>query len=146
MGLASQSPERLRRVTIVYTDTHDIDLDQLTVLFNSAGWERRTTDRDRLAQLVRGSLYVASAWADDQLVGFARAISDGASNAYISTVAVLPGYQKRGIGRELIQRLLADHDGIQFVLHANDTAYPFYLHLDVGFEPIDHMLIRRRRS
>jgi len=49
-------------VTIVYRDTHEIDLDKLTILFNSVGWERRTADRERLAQLVRGSLYVISAW------------------------------------------------------------------------------------
>ncbi len=97
--MASDASERLCRVTIVYYDTHDIDLDQLTVLFNAVGWVRRTTDRERLAQLVRGSLYVISAWEGDRLVGFARAISDGAFNAYMSTVAVLPEYQGRGIGR-----------------------------------------------
>jgi len=132
-------------VTIVYRDDHDIDLDQLSVLFNSVGWERRTADRDRLAQLVRGSMFVVSAWEGDRLVGFARAISDGATNAYVSTVAVLPEYQKRGIGREIIRRLITGRDHLQFVLHANDNAYPFYLHLDVGFEPIDNMLIRRRK-
>ena len=131
-------------MTIVYRDDHDIDLDQLTVLFNSVGWERRTADRERLAQLVRGSMFVVSAWEGDRLVGFARAISDGATNAYISTVAVLPECQKRGIGREVIQRLLAGHDGIQFVLHS-EHASPFYRHLNVGFEPIDNMLVRRRK-
>ncbi len=131
-------------MSLVYRNDHEIDLDQLTILFNSVGWERRTADRDRLAQLVRGSMFVVSAWDGDRLVGFARAISDGATNAYVSTVAVLPEYQKRGIGREIIQRLLADHDGIQFVLHS-EHAYPFYLHLDVGFEPIDNMLVRRRK-
>ena len=132
-------------MTIVYRDDHEIDLDQLTVLFNSIGWERRTADRDRLAQLVRGSLYVVSAWEGDRLVGFARAISDGAANAYISTVAVLPEYQKRGIGRELIARLLEGRDHLQFVLHANESAYPFYLHLDLGFEPFENVLARRRK-
>jgi ribosomal protein S18 acetylase RimI-like enzyme len=130
---------------ILYRDDHDIDLDQLTVLFNAVGWERRTADRERLAQLVHGSLYVVSAWDGDRLVGFARAISDGATNAYISTVAVLPEYQKRGIGREVIQRLIAGHAGLQFVLHANETAYPFYLHLDLGFEPFTNVLARRRK-
>jgi len=132
-------------MTIIYCDKHEIDLDQLTVLFNSVGWERRTADRDRLAQLVHGSLYVVSAWDGDQLAGFARAISDGAFNAYISTVAVLPEYQKRGIGRELIRRLLDGRDQLQFVLHANENAYPFYLHLDLGFEPFNNVLARRRR-
>ena len=132
-------------MSIIYIDTHEIDLDQLSTLFNSAGWERRTADRERLTQLVRGSLYVVSAWDGDRLAGFARAISDGAANAYISTVAVLPAYQRRGIGRELIRRLLDGRDHLQFVLHANDNAYPFYLHLDVGFEPCDNVLARRRK-
>ncbi len=132
-------------MTIVYRNTHDVDLDQLTVLFNSVGWERRTAERERLAQLVRGSLYVVSAWDGARLVGFARAISDGAFNAYISTVAVLPAYQRRGLGRELIRRLLDGRDQVQFVLHANENAYPFYLHLDLGFEPLDNVLVRHRK-
>jgi ribosomal protein S18 acetylase RimI-like enzyme len=130
---------------ITYSNSHDIDLDQLSVLFNSVGWTNRTADRDRLAQLVRGSLWVVSALDDGKLVGFARAVSDGATNAYVSTVAVLPDYQGRGIGREIMRRLIEGHDGIQFVLHANDRAYPFYLHLDLGFEPIDNMLRRPRK-
>ncbi len=93
-------------MTVLYRATHEIDLDQLTTLFNSVGWERRTSNRDRLAQLVRGSTYVVSAWDGDRLVGFARAISDSAFNAY----------------------------------------YPFYLHLDLGFEPFENVLARRRES
>jgi ribosomal protein S18 acetylase RimI-like enzyme len=130
---------------ITYTDSHDIDLDQLSVLFNSVGWERRTADRSRLAQLVRGSMWVVSAWDGEKLVGFARAVSDGATNAYISTVAMLPEDQGQGLGREIMRRLIDEHDGIQFVLHANDNAYPFYLHLNLGFEPINNMLRRPRK-
>jgi ribosomal protein S18 acetylase RimI-like enzyme len=143
--MASDTSERLWRVTIVYRDTHEVDLDQLTVLFNAVSWERRTADRERLAQLVHGSLYVISAWESDRLAGFARAISDGAFNAYISTVAVLPEYQGHSIGRELVRRLMAGRDGVQFVLHANERAYPFYLHIDLGFEPFDHVLMRPRK-
>jgi ribosomal protein S18 acetylase RimI-like enzyme len=143
--MASDTSERLWRLTIVYRDTHEVDLDQLTVLFNAVGWERRTTDRDRLTQLVHGSTDVVSAWDGDRLAGFARAISDGAFNAYISTVAVLPEYQRRGLGRELVRRLLAGRDGIQFVLHANDHAYPFYLRLNLGFEPFENVLARPRK-
>ena len=132
-------------MSIEYRDTHDIDLDQLAALFDAVGWQRRTADRVRLARLVSGSLWVVSAWDGEQLVGFARAISDGAFNAYISTVAVLPAYQKRGIGRELVRRLIDDRDGIQFVLHANERAYPFYLHIGLDFQPFDNVLMRPRK-
>jgi ribosomal protein S18 acetylase RimI-like enzyme len=143
--MASHASQRLRGVSIEYRDTHDIDLDQLTTLFDAVGWQRRTADRDRLAQLVSGSLWIISAWDGDHLVGFARAISDGAFNAYISTVAVLLDYQQRGIGRELVHRLIEGRDGIQFVLHANDRAYPFYLHLGLDFQPFDNVLMRPRK-
>jgi ribosomal protein S18 acetylase RimI-like enzyme len=130
---------------IAYRDTHDVDLDQLAALFDAVGWQRRTANRTRLARLVDGSLWVVSAWDGDVLVGFARAISDGVFNAYISTVAVLPEYQKRGIGRELVRRLMEDRDGIQFVLHANERAYPFYLHIGLDFQPFDNVLTRPRK-
>ena len=132
-------------MSILYRNDHEVDLDQLAALFNAVGWERRTADRDRLAQLVCGSLYVVSAWDGDQLAGIARAISDGAFNAYISTVAVLPACQKRSIGRALIRRLLDGRDHLQFVLHANESAYPFYLHLGLGFEPFERVLALRRK-
>lgn len=83
-------------------------------------------------------MFVVSAWEGDSLIGFARAISDGATNGYISTVAVLPQYQGKGIGRELIRRLISGRDGIMFVLHARPEVAPFYL--KCGFQPAGDML------
>ena len=126
---------------IVYRDTHDVDLDQLTALLLTAGWERR--DRARLEQEIAGSRYVVSAWDGDRLVGFARAISDGARNGYVSTVIVLPAYRGKGIGREMIARLLAGKEHIAFVLHARPEVKPFYAR--AGFAEADNMMRRPRR-
>jgi GNAT superfamily N-acetyltransferase len=120
-----------------------VDLGQLAHLFESVGWHHRTRDPERLAQMVRGSMYGVSAFDGDKLVGFARAISDGAFNAYVSTVAVLSKCQRQGIGRELIRRLLEGCEHVQFVLHAGPDAQPFYL--ECGFRHAPDML-RRDRS
>src|SRR5215469_5099296 len=85
-------------MSIVYREGHDVDLDQLATLFNSVGWQARAVDCARLRQQLVGAMFVVSAWKGGTLVGFARAISDGATNAYISTVAVLPACQGQGIG------------------------------------------------
>jgi ribosomal protein S18 acetylase RimI-like enzyme len=130
-------------MSIVYREGHDVDLDQLTTLFNSVGWQARTVDRARLRQQLVGAMFVVSAWKEAILVGFARAISDGASNAYISTVAVLPAYQGEGIGRELMRRLTDGRRGIQFVLHAPPAVQEFYL--KCGFEQAQDMLRIPRR-
>jgi ribosomal protein S18 acetylase RimI-like enzyme len=125
-------------MAVTYREGHDINLEQLAGLFASAGWHDRAADRMRLRQQVLGAMFVVSAWEDSCLVGFARAISDGATNAYISTVAVLPQYQRRGIGRELIRRLITGRDGIVFVLHARPEVVGFYL--KCGFQHADNML------
>jgi ribosomal protein S18 acetylase RimI-like enzyme len=125
-------------MALSYRDTHDIDIEQLAALFSSVGWQARAADRDRLRQQVAGAMFVVSAWDVDKLAGFARAISDGATNAYISTVAVLPTYQGQGIGRELIHRLIHGRKGLLFVLHADSAVTEFYL--KCGFEHAENML------
>jgi N-acetylglutamate synthase-like GNAT family acetyltransferase len=128
---------------ITFHDTHDdVDLAQLKTLFESVGWSARTKDPARLAQIVRGSMFVAHAREGEKLVGFARAISDGASNAYISTVVVDEAYRHKDIGSELIRRLMAGRDGIQFVLHAAPKVHAFYK--QCGFEDHPDCLVRKR--
>jgi GNAT superfamily N-acetyltransferase len=130
---------------IEYSDSHDVDLEQLARLFVSAGWDHRAYPRENLAALVANSRYVVSALEGARLVGFARAISDGVSNAYVSTVAVLPEWRGMGIGREVVRRLV-DGDGkagIRWVLHAREELHGFYR--INGFEPAPDILWRDRR-
>jgi len=127
---------------VEYRETHEVDFEQLAALMRTAGWNRGD-DRARLAQQVAGARYVVSAWEGSRLVGFARAISDGATNAYVSTVAVLPQYRGRGIGREMMARLLAGKDGIQFVLHARPEVQAFYE--KCGFSQATDMMSRKRK-
>ncbi|MDQ3720386.1 MAG: GNAT family N-acetyltransferase [Actinomycetota bacterium] len=43
----------------------------------------------------------------DSVVGFATALTDGLISAYITLLEVKPGYQRRGIGSELVRRMLS---------------------------------------
>ena len=64
--------------------------------------------------------------ATGQVVGFANAISDGVLAAYIPLLEVRPGYQRRGIGTALMQRLMAQLDDLYMVdLMASDDARSF---------------------
>jgi ribosomal protein S18 acetylase RimI-like enzyme len=121
----------------------DVDLRQLASLLDAVGWQHRTRDPERLAQMNRGSMYGVSALDDGRLVGYARAVSDGAFNAYVSTVAVLPAYQRRGIGRELVRRLMEGRDHLVFVLHAEAQRHAFYIRC--GFRHAPDMLRRDRK-
>jgi N-acetylglutamate synthase-like GNAT family acetyltransferase len=82
------------------------DYDQVRQLLINTGWQQRVQDPDRFKRMIRGANRTVVAIEDERVVGFARALFDGASNGYISTVAVAADRQGGGVGRELVQRLM----------------------------------------
>jgi ribosomal protein S18 acetylase RimI-like enzyme len=96
-----------------------------------------------LARQVEGARWIVHAHDGDRLVGFARAISDGVSTAYLSSVMVDPDHRLLGIGRAMIEHLLSGRDGIKFVLHARQGAADFYAAM--GFVEAADMRVRERR-
>ena len=56
---------------------------------------------------LRSALYSVCAVADGQVVGCARIVGDGGVYFYVQDMMVLPLLQGRGIGRALMQRLMA---------------------------------------
>jgi ribosomal protein S18 acetylase RimI-like enzyme len=86
---------------------HDkqVDLDPLLELYGSVGWTAYTDHPEWLQLAVEESSYVVTEWTGDgELVGLARALSDGHSIFYLQDILVRPEYQGRGVG----SRLLAD--------------------------------------
>lgn len=69
--------------------------------------------RDSLALL--GSGPAIGAWVGEQLVGFARALSDGRTAAVIDLVLVDPGYRHQGVGAALRARLSTELAGIPII-------------------------------
>jgi GNAT superfamily N-acetyltransferase len=68
-----------------------------------------------------------------ELVGLGYAISDGALVVYYPHLLVLPAYRRRGVGRGIVQRLMARYEGYhQHILVADGSAIDFYR--KAGFE------------
>lgn len=121
---------------IEYRDGHDVDIDQLAALIEAAGWAPRS--REVVAQQVEGARWVVSALSGERLVGLVRAISDGVTNAYVSTVIVDPAFQRRGIASTLIRRLVAGRTSIRWMLHARPELHGMYAR--AGFVPATDIL------
>lgn len=60
------------------------------------------------------------------MVGFGRAISDGAYQAAIYDVAVLPSYQGKGIGKLILESIVQQCPGCSFILYASPGKERFY--------------------
>ncbi|MBN1846063.1 MAG: GNAT family N-acetyltransferase [Sedimentisphaerales bacterium] len=111
---------------IRYSTTKRIDVQDLAELFSSVGWESARFP-DRLQKAMAGSHRVLTAWDGDKLIGLVNALADGAMTAYFHYLLVKPEYQKRGIGRELITRMLAAYrEYYRIVLISYRQAAGFY--------------------
>ena len=110
----------------------------ITGLYRDAGWWRaKADDRDSLARLIKGSFRFALAVEGSLVVGMGRAISDGASDAYIQDVTVRKDCRGKGIGSLIIKSLvkeLLEHNILWIGLIAEKGSHPFYKAL--GFSPM----------
>jgi N-acetylglutamate synthase-like GNAT family acetyltransferase len=61
----------------------------------------------QLGRMLSGSQVVVSAWQAGTLVGFGRATSDGVFRAVLWDVVVAEDQQGRGVGRRIVETLLA---------------------------------------
>jgi aralkylamine N-acetyltransferase len=96
------------REIVDYEAVTSAPIEEIVDLYKSAGWWQESPEaRAVIPLMIRGSLcfMVARSIDDGKIVGMARVISDGYSDAYIQDVVVLGAYRGHGVGRELIRRL-----------------------------------------
>jgi ribosomal protein S18 acetylase RimI-like enzyme len=78
------------------------------VLVASTLAERRpANDLARLARMLREADIIVAARHDGRLVGVSRALTDFSYSCYLSDLAVDAAYQRRGIGKRLIEETRA---------------------------------------
>jgi ribosomal protein S18 acetylase RimI-like enzyme len=85
----------------------DLDLRQLQSLFNKNAFWAIDRQLEDLQIAIERSEPVVSAWHENSLVGFARATSDGVYRATIWDVVIDADYQGVGLGRKLVETVLA---------------------------------------
>ena len=109
------------------------DYEPVRQFLSEAGWQHRVADPEKFARMLRHTGRTVVAVDGARVVGFARALCDEVSNGYISMVAVAPDRRGRGVGRELVSRLVGDDAGITWLLRAGRGSEGFWE--SVGFRP-----------
>lgn len=122
---------------IIYKEQKCFTEAQLEQLFLSVGWESGRYPK-RLAEGLRNSSRVLSAWDGGELVGLVRSLDDGATAAFIHYLLVKPAYQKCHIGGALLGKLLESYQDYLYVkvMPSDPKTIPFYEKF--GFRMYDH--------
>ena len=114
-------------------------LDEVKAIYREAGWMAYLTDDERLERAFQNSLYLLGAFAGDDLIGLVRCVGDGEHVVLIQDLIVSEAYRQRGIGTELMNRVLEKYSRVRMISLYTDAqderANAFYRKM--GFVGID---------
>ena len=109
-----------------------IELEEVLAIYAANLWSSAEKPVQLLAAL-RNSHTLVTARVSGTLVGIGNAISDGHLVVYFPHLLVHPDHQGQGIGRQMMQALLAKYQGFhQLMLVADGQSLDFYRRLGLA--------------
>jgi len=106
------------------TTKENINWEQVAGVLKRSGLSDHSAKEQETVFL--NSYAVVFVYDDDKIVGVARALSDGLFQAAVYNVALDDEYQGKGIGRELINRLLEQVKGQNVILYTHPKTVLMY--------------------
>ena len=120
----------------VSTDTNRLDIDVIHQFLSESSYWASGIPRDLLERAIENSLCFG-AYDDDMLVGFARAVTDYATFAYICDVFVLPTHRGQGVAKQLMEAI-KNHPDLQRLRRWHLlTRDAHSLYAEFGFKPLE---------
>ena len=128
---------------IVYKIENNLSVEDFkAVLIKSTLAERRPVNEPgRLLNMVKQGNLIITAREQGKLIGVSRSLTDFSFCTYLSDLAVIKEFQKKGIGKELIRQtklaaplakliLLSAPDAIQYYTKIGMTQHKYCYYLD----------------
>lgn len=105
-------------------DSLDIEWQQVVDVLKIVGMGYHTPEIHQKA--FENSYAVVFVFDGNEMIGFGRALSDGAYQAAIYDVAVLPVYQGKGLGKLIVEKLIERCPDCNYILYALPGKELFY--------------------
>jgi GNAT superfamily N-acetyltransferase len=103
-------------------DRERIDVEAVHAFISTESYWGMGRAREPVERAVTGSQRVLGLYHEGRQIGFARAISDGATLAYLADVYVLAPYRGQGLGYELVREMVENSFGeVRWMLNTADA-------------------------
>ena len=103
-------------------------------LYQNAGWTNYTMQPKMIEKAYNNSLCTLVAIVDERVIGVVRAVGDGASVLFVQDIIVHSDFQRKGIGRALLEALLAKYENVyQIELATDNTTKLIAFYKSFGF-------------
>ena len=117
-------------MAIIYNNTKkDLPSEQLHKLFMAVGWSDGSETSDMIKNYnipFTNSTLVISAWKNERLIGAVRVLSDKMFRSIIYDLLVLPEFQSKGIGKELLKRCIEYFPNSEWLVQTTEKISSYY--------------------
>lgn len=133
------------QMDIIYKIGLSPKIEEIMDVYESSTIKRPVDDPERISKMYAHSNLIVSAWHENELIGIARSLTDFCYCCYLSDLAVKQEYQKKGVGKKLIE-LTKEQIGKQtaLILISAPAASEYYP--KVGFQKIESGFIIKREE
>lgn len=108
-------------------NTEAVDWKRVSELLSHFGLSK--LDADTQKKVFENSYAVVFVFEGEELIGFGRAISDGICQAAIYNIALDEAHHGKGLGREIVQRLVDQVSQCNIILYTHPKTVSLYEHL-----------------
>ncbi len=108
----------------VRTELASNDWQMVAETLQSVGMAHHDPEQHKIA--FEASYCTVFLYDQEVLVGFGRALSDGAYQAAMYDIAVIKAYQGQGLGKLIVEKLLEKLQGMNVILYASPGKERFY--------------------
>ena len=99
----------------IYSFTEPINPEELRRLLQQTSWAHTRGPLD-IQQMLDRSQITLGVWDEDQLIAFARVITDDRYRALIDDVVVDSAYRDKGVASEMLRKILKRTEHIEIVM------------------------------
>lgn len=128
-------------------DPNRIDADAAWAFLSTEAYWGKSRTREMFDRQLASAWRLVGAYTSDTgaMVGFARAMSDGVTLAYLADVYVHPEHRGHGLGKQLVEAMIDNGPGADFrwMLHTSDA---HTLYGKFGFTGADQTFLQRERT
>lgn len=113
---------------------------EIMELYAAVGWTNYTERPQMLEQAYKKSLLKIGAYDEEKLVGIIRVVGDGESIVFVQDILVLPEYQRKGIGAQLLRAVMERFSSVyQLELMTDNTEKTNAFYKSLGFVRADEI-------
>jgi N-acetylglutamate synthase-like GNAT family acetyltransferase len=120
----------------IKTEINDTHVPEIHALLKDSFWTKAIPPQ-YISQFLKHSLCFGVFMKPNMLVGFARAITDKTTYAYLCDVVIHADHQHQGLGKALLTQILK-HPHLQGLktISLQSTPQSVKLYQDLGFKPV----------